>query len=263
MRLFWEIARRAFHRNLTYRAATIAGLVTNFGYGWLRVSVLLALYDGRSAVAGITVNGLYAYVALTQAVIGYLAIFNWIELMNSVYTGEVGSDLLKPMNFYLYWLARDGGRAFAALLLRGVVIMLLFALVFPITVPVTADRWLWVGTAVVLSWLVSFSYRFLVNLAAFWTPNARGISRFAFVISWFFSGFLMPLRLFPDWVQTVANLTPFPHMLNTVVEVYLGVLQGPALWQALLVQAVWAVGMAVLGQLVLRTAVRRLVILGG
>src|SRR5690606_29510562 len=102
-------------------------------------------------------------------------IFNWIELMNSVYTGEVGSDLLKPMNFYVYWLARDGGRALAALLLRGVIIMLLFALVFPMTVPTSVARWLWVGTAVLLSWLVSFSYRFLVNLAAFWTPNARGI----------------------------------------------------------------------------------------
>lgn len=263
MRLFWEIARRSFQRHLTYRAATVAGLITNFGFGWLRVSVLLALYDGRSVVEGLTVSGLYSYVALTQAVISYLAFFGWVELMNSVYTGEVGSDLLKPMNYFRFWLAQDAGRAMVALLLRGVVIMLFFSLVFPMTYPSSVGQWLAVATAVLLSWLVSFTYRFLLNLAAFWTPNAKGISRFGYVICWFFSGFLMPLRLFPDWVQTIASWTPFPHMLNTVVEVYTGILQGTAVWQALFLQAAWAIGLAIMGQLLLRTAVRRLVILGG
>jgi ABC-type uncharacterized transport system permease subunit len=52
-------------------------------------------------------------------------------------------------------------------------------------------------------------------------------------------------------------------LLNTVVDVYLGILTGEALLLALLTQAVWAVGLVVIGQLVLRTAVKRLVILGG
>ncbi len=119
------------------------------------------------------------------------------------------------------------------------------------------------AAAVILSWLVSFSWNFLINLAAFWIPNARGIGRFGFIVAWFLSGFLMPLRFFPEWVVRVANLTPFPHMVNTVVDVYLGDLAGRALLQGLLFQALWAAALIVLGQLVLRVAVRRLVILGG
>lgn len=262
MRLFWEIARRAFHRNLTYRAATIAGLVTNFGFGWLRVSVLLALYDGRSVVEGITQNDLYAYVALTQAVISYLALFGWYELMESVHTGEVGSDLLKPMSYFQFWLAKDAGRAAVAFLLRGVLIMLCFELVFPMSYP-SGWQWVWLGTAVLFSWLVSFTYRFLINLAAFWSPNARGIINVGYIFGWLLSGFLMPLRLLPEWLQTIAYLTPFPYTLNMVVEVYLGLLQGTDLVRALLLQLVWAGGMMLVGHLVLKTAVRRLVILGG
>lgn len=263
MRLFWEIARRSFRRQMTYRAATIAGLITNFGFGWLRVSVLLALYDGRSVVEGLSQTDLYAYVALTQAVITYLALFGWYDLMESVHTGEIGADLLKPMGYFQFWLARDAGRAAVALLVRGVLIMFLFGLFFPITYPTELAHWFWLGTAVFLSWLVSFAFRFLTNLAGFWSPNARGIISTGFIFGWFFSGFLMPLRLLPEWVQTAASFTPFPYTLNTVVEVYLGLLQGPALYQALLMQLVWAVGLAILGQIVLKTAVRRLVILGG
>ena len=110
---------------------------------------------------------------------------------------------------------------------------------------------------------MSFSWRFLVNLAAFWTPNAQGIGRFAFILSWFFSGFLTPLAFFPDWVVRLSYLTPFPHMVNTVVEVYLGILNGPDLVLALLNQALWAGSMILAGQFVLRAGVRRLVILGG
>ena len=263
MRLFWEIARRSFHRHLTYRTAIIAGLLTNFFFGWLRVSVLLALYDGRSIVEGITVTGLYTYVALTQAIISYIAFFGWADLMNSVYTGKISSDLLKPMHYFRFWLAKDAGRALVALLLRGVLIMLIFSTVFPILVPKSLEQWMALITAVFLSWLVSFSFRFLLNLTAFWTPNARGITRFGYAISWFLSGFLMPLRLFPEWVQTVANWTPFPHMLNTVVEVYLGIIEGEALWQALFMQIVWVVVLFIVAQLVFQKGVRRLVILGG
>ena len=73
----------------------------------------------------------------------------------------------------------------------------------------------------------------------------------------------MPLRFFPDWFIRLAYLTPFPHTVNALVEVYLGVLTGTELLQALLGQLLWAVGLIVVAQLTLRAGVRRLVIQGG
>ena len=52
-------------------------------------------------------------------------------------------------------------------------------------------------------------------------------------------------------------------MVNTVIEIYLGLLSGPALIQALLIQVMWALLLTVLGQIVLQAGVRRLVIQGG
>ncbi|MFN2152705.1 MAG: ABC transporter permease, partial [Anaerolineales bacterium] len=72
LRLFWEITQRSYQRYLTYRAATVAGLVTNFFFGILRASILVALYGTQTQVEGISVNGVITYAALTQAVIGYL-----------------------------------------------------------------------------------------------------------------------------------------------------------------------------------------------
>jgi len=73
----------------------------------------------------------------------------------------------------------------------------------------------------------------------------------------------MPLRFYPGWVNIIANITPFPHMFNTVIETYLGVIQGAELFSALLIQLIWSLGLIALGQIMLRAGVRRLVIQGG
>jgi ABC-type uncharacterized transport system permease subunit len=74
----------------------------------LRAAVLVALYGGRSQVADISVQGAITYTGISQATIGILSLFNWYLLMNSVYTGEVATDLLKPISYYTFWLAQDG-----------------------------------------------------------------------------------------------------------------------------------------------------------
>jgi ABC-2 type transport system permease protein len=263
LRLYRALASLSFERQLTYRAAALAGLVTNFFFGLLRAAVLVALYGQRTEVAGMTLRDAVTYTGLTQAVIAYLSLFGWWDLMRTVYSGDVATDLLKPMDYQAYWLAQDVGRAAVALLTRGVTIMIAYALVVEITIPSSPQQWLALATSLVLALLVSFGWRFLVNLAAFWSTNATGFLRLCFALSWFLSGFLMPLRFFPPWVQTLCYLTPFPHAVNTVVEVYLGLLGGARLAHALALQAAWALGLLVAGQLVMRLGVRRLVIVGG
>jgi ABC-2 type transport system permease protein len=263
MRLFWELVKLSFQRHLTYRAATLAGLLTNLFFGLLRAAVLMALYGPRQEVEGLSAAAAVTFTGLTQAVIAYLALFGWYEVMDSVATGDVSSDLLRPVDYFTFWLARDLGRAAVNLVLRALPIMTVYALFFDIVVPLRTEQWVAVGVTLVLSGLLGFAWRFLLNLAAFWTPNALGVGRFGFILAWFLSGFLMPLRFFPEWFIRLCHLTPFPSMVNTVVEAYLGVLTGPALLQAIGAQVFWIVVLVGCGQLVLRAGVHRLVIQGG
>lgn len=263
IQLYWQVAKLSFQRHLSYRAATIAGLITNIFFGLLRAFVLIALYGERSVVDGLSVQDVITYTGLTQALIIYLAIFGWYDLMLTVHRGDIAADLLKPMPLFAFHLSQDAGRALIGLLLRGLTVMVIYALIFDISYPRSVVQWFALILTLLLAWWVSFGVRFLVNLTAFWSSDARGIGRFAFILGMFFSGFLMPLRFFPAWVQRVAFLTPFPHMLNTVVEVYLGVLSESALVYALIWQLLWALGLTLFGQLMLRLGTRRLVILGG
>ena len=263
MGLFLRIIRLGIQQQITYRTAILAGLATNFFFGLLRVSVLIALYAGREEVNGLSQQDAVTFVAISQALIAFLWIFGSWDLMVSVYDGSIGADLLKPVRLFVFWMARDLGRSLVNLVGRGLLLILVFALFYPITVPQRLEQWLLLPFALLLGWLVSFTWRFLVNLAAFWTPDARGIGRIAFTLVGVFSGFLMPLRLYPDWFVQLCKLTPFPALFNTTVEIYLGILTGNELWLALLNQLLWIVILICLVALVLRAGVRHLVIQGG
>ena len=263
MRVFWELTTLSFQRQLAYRSAHLAGLVTNFFFGLLRAAVLVALYGAREEVAGYTVTMAITFTGLSQAMIGHLSLFNWSDVMRSIYSGEIANDLLKPMGFFSYWLAQDAGRALASFLMRSLTIMFAYAIFFDISYPKKIESWAALLVAILLSWLVSFSWRFLVNLAAFWSPNAIGIARLLFGSSWVLSGFFMPLNYFPDWFQHMAHATPFPSMVFTVIEVYLENLNGVELFQALIGQVFWFLILFVLILVVLRAGIRQLVVQGG
>jgi viologen exporter family transport system permease protein len=262
-RAYAALSRMAFQRQLAYRFANISGLLTNGFFGLLRAYVLIALFGARQNVAGYSIRDAVTYTALTQGLIAYVAIFGWWDLMRSIRTGEVASDLARPLDFFWYWCAQDFGRAAAQLLVRGLPILAAYALVFQITLPPTPLHALALLAALALALFISFCWRFMVSLSAFWMQDAIGIGRMAWIVATFLSGFLMPVAFLPNWMQTFMHGTFFPAMINTVVEVYLGLLTGPALLSALAAQLLWAFLLYALARLVLAAGVRKLVIQGG
>lgn len=240
-----------------------SGLATNIFFAILRASVLISLYDGQQSFNGLSVSGAVTYIIVSQGMIAFLMIFGSWEIMNSVYTGSIGADLLKPIPLFFHWMARDLGRSLVNLVLRGLLLLGVLSLFYPIVTPRTVEQWLALPLVLALGWLISYALRFLVNLAAFWTPDARGIGRMTFMVMNLMSGFFMPLRLFPDWFVDLCHWTPFPALINTTIEVYLGVLSGRELWMAVANQVFWVAVLSLLAYLVLSAGVRKLVIQGG
>lgn len=260
-------------RQITYRIATLSGLATNVFFSLLRASVMVALYTGFAQANGLDADSMLMrgmsmrqavdFTGITQAILVYTALFGWWEFMDQVRTGEIGSELLKPMNLYWSWLARDIGRALAGLLLRGVPILLIFAFLFGMRMPQSIGHWLTFVMALLLGLWVSFGWRFLLNLFSFWTIEVRGIGRAVFGFALMLSGFLMPLRFYPDWIRAIAWATPFPATITVPVDAFLGVNNAQDMAGYLLIQALWGLGLALACQVVMRRGLRKLVIQGG
>ncbi|GGJ48544.1 ABC transporter permease [Deinococcus roseus] len=263
MTVFWEIMVRAFQRQITYRAAALAGLATNLFFGFIKAAMVEAYYQNTQILSGMDVKAAVTYTVVTQALLGFLSIFGTFDLMRTIYRGEVATDLLKPISFLGLWMARDFGQSVAQLLLRGSVILLVYGLFMDMGFPESPMQWIYTVVSLLLGWTVWFVVRFLVNLGAFWSPDARGIARLCYAFTLLLSGLLMPIRLYPEWVQKFAAWTPFPYVLNTPMEIYSGVLSSQEMLHALVLQGIWLVALLILTQGVWQQASKRLMVLGG
>jgi ABC-2 type transport system permease protein len=65
------------------------------------------------------------------------------------------------------------------------------------------------------------------------------------------SGSLVPLPLFPDWLQPMLALQPFAGLVDTPFRIYAGHLSGAAALAALARQAVWTLILVALGRLLM------------
>jgi len=263
--LYLKLASMGFRRMAVYRSAALAGVATNLFFGLLRAYVFVAVFEaaGRDTIGGYDLRQAVTYTALTQLLIAPIHIWGWNEVARTVRSGDIATDLAKPYHFFAFWLARDQGRALFQCLFRGLPILLLFPLFFPLHWPGSAGEAALGVLSLWLAVLLSFSWRFFVNLSAFWFVEAAGIDRFAYLTMTFLSGFVVPVAFFPDWLQAFVRWTPMPAMVNTPVEVYLGVVQGSSAWGALALQALWWALLTGLCLFAFRRGVRRLVVQGG
>ena len=75
MRLYLELAKKSFQRQVAYRTAALAGLITNLFFGVLRASILIAVYNAQTnSVPNYSVRDAITYTGMTQAFIGALAV---------------------------------------------------------------------------------------------------------------------------------------------------------------------------------------------
>jgi ABC-2 type transport system permease protein len=263
LRLGFELARRGFARYAAYPGATWAGVFTNTFFGFLIAYALLAVFDERESVGSYDAQDAVTYTWLAQGMLMTVYVWGWFEVALRVRSGDVATDLKRPLDFQLYWLAQDLGRAMYHGIFRGIPPFLLGALAFDVLVPGDPVVWLAFVASVFLAVAVSFAFRFLFNLAAFWLLDYRGAGTLAMVASTFFSGQIVPLAFFPDWLETLAWALPFAAMVQAPIEVWLGHAEGLELAGLLGLQAFWAVVLLGVGRAVLAAGMRKLVIQGG
>ena len=263
MRAYWETAVRGYRRYATYRGATFAGVFTNCIFGLMRGYVLLAVLAARPHVGGYGQTDAITYVWLTQGFIMIAYLWGWNELALRIVSGDVAVDLSRPIDFQGYWLASDLGRALYHAIFRGIPPFLLGAVLFHLGIPTQPVTWLAFAVSTVLAVMISFALRFIVNLAAFWLLDYRGLLNVMGIAWTFLAGFIVPLSFLPDGPRQALQALPFAGMVQVPIDVFLGKREGIDLLGALAFQAVWAAALLLLGRVVLSAATRKLVVQGG
>ena len=259
-----SVAAAAFRQYSTYRMATAAGIFTNVVFGFIRASILFAAIGGAGGeLSGYTVAQAATYVWLGQALLAPIEAFGTREVSQRVHQGDIAIDLLRPVSFLGLHYAQKLGRSGFLLLGRGIPPLLVGAVVTGLALPEDPFSYLLGAASVLLAITVAFLADMLVNLAAFWLVETRGLTIVYTAVMNLLSGFLIPILWFPDWLLAIARATPFPSMIQTPIDTLSGRLSPAEALPLVGAQIGWVLVLALAAQAVLRAGVRSVEVQGG
>jgi ABC-2 type transport system permease protein len=117
-RPYLAVAGARFRLLLQYRAAALAGSVTQCWWGAIKIMVLTAFYSG-AATTPMTLRQTIDYIWLAQA---FLRLLPWSvdpDVTRMVRTGDVLYERLRPVDAHTFWYARAVALKTASPLLRN------------------------------------------------------------------------------------------------------------------------------------------------
>lgn len=97
-----------------------------------------------------------------------------------------------------------------------------------------------------LAFMLCYLFKMIISLLAFWVTDIWGIFELVEVTLVIFAGNIMPIDLFPIWLQRIATTLPFSYMVYFPVIAFQGRLTVYQLTNVIAIQLVWIVVLAFL-----------------
>lgn len=260
-----------FQLMLQYRAAAIAGFATQCWWGAIKVMILAAFYAGGAAAAPMPLANAITYIWLGQALLALLPWNGDAEVADMVRTGAIGYERLRPVDTYALWYARAVAGMIARVLPRAVLMVALAGFVLPL---IGLEVWslrppagLGAAGLFVLSMvavvLLSAAVRNLLTIVVVATLSDRGPNTLAMPIINVFSGSIVPLAFYPDWMVPALRANPLAGLVDTPFRIYFGELTGLSALSGIGLQLGWSAVLIAIGWLWLRRVMVRLQVQGG
>ena len=267
LKAYRALFRIRFVNSLQYRAAAIAGLSTQFAWGFMLILGFSAFYESNPYAFPMTLQETVAYFWMQQAFVALF--FIWMyenSIFESIESGHISYELVRPMDLYNRWFTMTISNRLARAALRCFPILIVAFILpepFRLVLPSEFYRVGLFFLSMVLSMGVVVSFTMLIYISAFFTINSMGTRIVVGVAGDFLAGGYIPIPFFPDTFRTVVELSPFGAMQNMPLLIFSGHLSGDALIRGLLLQVFWLIGLIFIGRLLMIRALKQVVVQGG
>lgn len=142
------------------------------------------------------------------------------NLSDDIRLGRISSYLIYPFNFWEFhtasWVGFQFLQMFIAALTLGVCVVCNI-------IPLPEPRILLTGfaftTFISLFW---FSLQYFTGVLAFWLEETWILRVILSIIATFLSGAIIPLDLFPEFMITMLDYTPFPYLSYYPIRIFQG-----------------------------------------
>jgi ABC-2 type transport system permease protein len=267
MKAYLAVFRIRLLAGLQYRVAALAGIATQFFWGFVAIMVYEAFYHNASIAPSITLRQLVSYIWLQQAFLNFIMLtFRDGELLQLIISGDVAYEYCRPCNLYGFWYAKLVGQRLSGAMLRCAPIIgvtLLLPRPYGLSLPASWVSFGLFAFTLALGLLVIVAISMLIYISVFITMSPGGSLMLIAIGGEFLSGLVLPVPLMPDWLQRIVYWLPFRWTADFPLRVYSGNIPVNEALTGIEIQLVWLMLLIVLGKTALDRIARHIVVQGG
>ncbi len=267
MHKYLSFFRLSFMQGLQYRTAALAGMVTQFAWGFLEIMVFQAFFQAQAEAFPMTISATASYIWMQQA---FLALFaTWMmdnDIFDAIARGNISYSLCRPIRIYNMWFSQSAAARVSRAVLRCFPILIAAAFLpkpYGIVKPASAWHFGLFLITLILGLLVTVAFSMFVYVSTFFTLSPQGVRIVFTSMADFFAGAIIPLPFFPPKWQRVLELLPFASMQNVPLRIYSGSMTGAETERAVVLQVIWLAVLILLGSGLFRAAEKKATIQGG
>lgn len=211
-RKYRALIKISFKNKLAWGWESILDSLILMLYAVISIVVWIAVYNftGVKDIRGITLTSTIVYFAVISAIMPFIGTSDiTYQMSDDIKDGSIGSSLIRPMPYYLKLLLEDMSQGimnlFVTIPVIGIVIVLgglspslgaytMFILYF------------------VIAYAITTLIGFIIGSLALYLTDVYGIRISINWIMTIFGGGLLPLAFFPQYIEKILLLTPFPFL---------------------------------------------------
>lgn len=267
MKSYLSYFKLKFLTGLQYRAAALAGLSTQFFFGFVYISVYIAFYESGSGAIPMPLDELVSFIWLNQAF--FALVYMWYkdkEILSMIKNGNVAYELCRPQDLYFMWFFKIMGERLANVTLRFAPVLLIAMLLpgaYHLDLSISFSAFLIFLVSLVLAVILMVSLVLLYHVICLFTLDEKGIVNIFMIVSDILSGMILPIPFFPEFLQKISNVLPFRYVSDFPFRLYVGNI---AVYEGVIgigVQIIWIVILVLLGRFITKKALKKAVVQGG
>ncbi len=263
MKKYWRLAMLAIQETISYRVSYLVNMASTVITYLVIFLIWSAVFTGRASVGGYGWIEMKTYLIISLFMSALVSGSSEYRISRQIRTGNIAVELLRPVDYQRGSLAITIGNSLSEGVLVSAACLAFAAASGPGLLPPDAAAWAGFILATVLAFATKFLLVYVFGLFCFWTTSLMGISWLRKGFTDFFSGALIPLGFFPDWLRKGADWLPFKNIVWVPASAYSGRLAGTELLRTLAVDAAWVLALWFLGRWIWSRAMYKVTIQGG
>ncbi|WP_033168217.1 hypothetical protein [Clostridium sp. KNHs205] len=265
MKAFLKLTGMSMQSHLYYKTSFIMNLFTPVVLLAGQYLLWQALYGQQAgtAIGGIKKEEMFAYILIAFSLNNLLSWSSENTLAREIRSGTVVARCIRPVSFLSQYVSEMTGVLLLQSAVNLIIVVSGFLIFGKYMIIPTPNTVLLFIPCFILSILLRILLVDVFSLLCFFSTGYLGITWTRIALFEFFSGAVLPLAMFPEWLRNISYMTPFPYMVQMPTALLLGQELPVSLSIMFLLQILWIMVFVLLHNIIYGLVRKNLNVAGG